>query len=184
LLKLDPATKKVTEYPVPQGQHPYGMTIGADKNLWYVGHYDNKLVKVDPQTGDMTGYKVGTPWYDLRRITTDAQGNLWVGAHEVNKLVEFNPKTQKFSEFTPPSPDSGPFAADADKKRNFIWINENYADKLARFDPRTRTFVEFPLPSPDVDSRRVRVDPTNPNRVWWDGRNGSIGYVEVLTGTD
>ena len=54
------------------------------------------------------------------------------------------------------------------------------SDELACFDPRSGTFVEFPLPSADLDVRRIEVDRSNPDWVWWSGgRADKIGYIEV-----
>ena len=41
------------------------------------------------------------------------------------------------------------------------------------------TFVEFPLPGRASAVKRIAVDPSNPNRVWWCGSNRA-GYVEVI----
>ena len=55
------------------------------------------------------------------------------------------------------------------------------ADKLARFDPRTNTFVEFPLPSRATGIKRIAMDPSNSNRVWWCATGSNrAGYVEVI----
>ena len=66
-----------------------------------------------------------------------------------------------------------------DTKGNLVWFSEYGAVKIGRFDPRTNTFAEFPLPSTDVQPWMVQVDPTNPNRVWWNSRLGRFGYVEL-----
>ena len=57
IVKLDPSTRKITEYPAPKGSHPYGIVIGADQAVWYTGNYDNAVVRVDPATGKMTEFK-------------------------------------------------------------------------------------------------------------------------------
>ena len=113
-------------------------------------------------------------------MEADGDGNIWVAGMEAGKLLKVDYRTGEVTEYTPPTKDSGPQSVDVDRKRNLIWFNERYADKIARFDPRTNTFVEFPLPNADSDGRRVRLDPTNPNRVWWDARIGKIGYIEVI----
>ena len=178
LVKLDPRTGKITEYHVPGGSHPYGLTIGAGKTIWYTGMYDNEVVKLDPETGERTPYKVSTARAAIRRIDADAEGNLWVGAQDSGKLYKLDPRTGKLSAFTPPTPDPGVYGVDVDKKRNLIGFTERDGDRIGRFDPSTSTFVGFPLPSSDTSSRRVVVDPSNSNRVWWGGKR--IGYVEVM----
>ena len=156
------------------------MAIGGDQMIWYVGDYGNALVRLDPGTGKLTPYKALTPRSDLRRMGADAEGNLWAGQLETGKLMKVDYRTGKVTEYTPPTPDAGLQDVAVDTKRNLIWFNERNADKIGRYDPRANTFAEFPQPNADNDGRRIRVDPTNPNRVWWDARIGRIGYVEVM----
>ena len=114
-------------------------------------------------------------------MAADAEGNLWVGATEAGKLIKVDYRNGNFTEFSLPSPDSGPYSVDVDTKQNLVWISESFSDKIARFDPRTNTFVELPVPSADSDLRRIELDPTNPNRVWWaGGQAGKIGYIQVI----
>ncbi len=178
LVKLDPRTGKITDYHVPGGSHPYGLTIGAGKSIWYTGMYDNEVVKFDPDTGERTPFKLSTARAAIRRIDSDADGNLWVAAQDTGKLYKLDPRTGKFTEYTPPTPHAGVYGVEVDKKRNMIWFTERDGDRIGRFDPSANTFVEFPLPSADTSSRRVLVDPTNSNRVWWGGTR--IGYIEVM----
>ena len=52
---------------------------------------------------------------------------------------------------------------------------------MARFDPKSETFTEFPLASAESDPRRIEVDPSNSNRIWWSGNlSGRMGYIELL----
>jgi hypothetical protein len=37
------------------------------------------------------------------------------------------------------------------------------------------------LPIIESDARRIEIDPSNPNRIWWSGDTSShLGYIEVL----
>ena len=52
---------------------------------------------------------------------------------------------------------------------------------ISRFDPKTRAWVEFPLPDAEYDARRIEIDPTNPNRIFFSGNSsGRIGFLELL----
>jgi streptogramin lyase len=181
IIKLDTTTRKVTSYPVPVGSHPYGLAIGGDKMLWYLANYGDEVVRLDINTGKLTRYKVPTRFSDLRRMAADVDGNLWAGAHEANHLVKVEYKTGKITEFSPPTANSGPYSVDVDTKRNLVWFSERYADKIGRYDPRTNTFAEFSVPTPDTDIRRIEIDRSHPNRIWWSGSaSDRIGYIEVL----
>ena len=178
IVKLDPSTHKVTEYPVRYGQHPFGIAIGGDKMVWFAGDEDNLIVKVDPDTGQRTNYKLPPLDSRPRRMTTDADGNLWVNTLSHGKLVKVDYRTGKMTDYSPPTDGPGQ-GIDIDRKRNLIWFSEYDAVKIGRLDPRTNTFVEFPVTSSDSQPWNIEIDPTNPNRVWWNSRNGRIGYIEV-----
>ena len=68
-----------------------------------------------------------------------------------------------------------------DKKNNYIWMSGQQADMIVRFDPKTTEWVEFPLADAESDARRIDIDPTNPNRIYWAGNiPGRMGFIEVL----
>lgn len=181
IVQLEPSTRKTTEYPVPKGSSPYGLAIGGDHRVWYAAEVGNLVGRLDPATGRITYYNVPTAKSEVRGMAADAEGNLWVAATESGKLLKVDFRNGIFTEFNPPSQDSGPYSVDVDTKRNLIWFSEIYADKIARFDPQTNTFIEFPLPSSDLDVRRIEIDRSNPNRVWWSGGQADkIGYIEVI----
>lgn len=179
IVRLDPSTRKVTEYPVRIGQHPFGMAIGGDQMVWFAGDADNEVVRIDTTNGKMTEYKLPTPNSEPRRIAADGNGDLWVNTLSQGKLVKVDYRTGKMTEYSPPTLGPGQ-GIDVDTKRNVVWFAEWGAAKIGRFDPRTNTFVEFPVPSMDAAPWMLQVDPTNLNRVWWNSRSGRIGYVEAI----
>ena len=185
IIKLDPDSRKVTDFPVPKGTHPYGMAIGGDGNIWYVANYADEIVKLDISTGKLTHYKVpahtprGPYGADVRRMGVDHEGNLWAGENAAGRLLKIEYKTGKMTEYVTPTPDSGPYSIDVPPKDDVIWFSEQLVDKLARFDPKTNAFLEFPLAGTESDVRRIEIDRSNPKRVWWSGAD-KLGYVEVM----
>lgn len=62
-----------------------------------------------------------------------------------------------------------------------IWVSQHQVDRIARFDPKTGEWVEFPLAGTESDPRRIDIDPTNPNRIFFSGNiPGRVGFIEVL----
>ena len=181
IFKLDPTTRKITEYPVPRGSVPFGLALGGNNTLWYTAAVGNLVVSLDSTTGRLTPHDVPASRSGLRGIAADAEGNLWAAASETGKLLKVDSRTGNVTEFAPPTEDSRPFAVDVDTKRNLVWFSETRSDRLGRFDPGTGTFVEFPSPEADSVIRRIEVDRSHPGRVWWADAHGSkIGYVEVI----
>jgi virginiamycin B lyase len=114
-------------------------------------------------------------------MTADWEGNLWICFHETGKLVKVDQNTGKMTFYEPPTPNNGSYHAVADAKHKVIWLTEQTADKIARFDPKTEKWTEFSLPIAESDARRIELDPSNPNRIWWSGDTSThLGYIEVL----
>lgn len=181
VVKLDPRTGEVTQFPVKRGSHPYGIAV-TDKAVWYITNYNNEIIRLDPDTGKQTPYQPPTRKSGLRRMGADGLGNLWAGGQDSNKLVKLDSRTGKLTEYSVPTENSGPYSVDVDTTGNLVWFSERDTDRIGRFDPRTESFIEFPLLTAGIEARRIFVDPVNPNRVWW-GCASSIdrfGYIEIF----
>ena len=49
---------------------------------------------------------------------------------------------------------------------------------LSLRSPQRRTTA---LANAESDPRRIEIDPSNPNRIWWSGNlSGRLGYIELL----
>jgi streptogramin lyase len=180
ILRLDPNTRRFLSYSVPRGAAPNGLAVGGDDMPWYAARIANVVVKLEPSTGKQTRHDSPTLRSDLRGLAADGDGNLWAAATESGKLVKVDYRTGAVTEYAPPTDDSGPYSIDVDKNRNLVWFSEIYADKIGRFDPARNVFVEFPHPLADSDVRRIEIDQSHPNRVWWaSARGDKVGYIDV-----
>lgn len=80
LSRIDPATGRVTEFPLPlKYGSPYEVWPDADDNLWVTNDVYNALVKFDQATNRYTY----VPYPDLEahtpKLETDANGTIWFG---------------------------------------------------------------------------------------------------------
>jgi virginiamycin B lyase len=186
IVGLNIETKQFVAYDIPhfletkRNPGAYGLDVAGDGKVWFVEREANKIGRLDPITGKIDEFK--TPGVDVpRRMGADWDGNIWVGFHETGKLVKFDQKTAKMTTYDPPTPNNGAYHVVADAKNKVLWLTEQTADKIARYDPKTETWTEFSLPIVESDARRIELDPTNPNRIWWSGDTSShLGYIEVL----
>jgi len=186
IVGLNIQTKQFTAYDIPhfvetkKNPGAYGMDVAGDGRVWFVEREANKMGRLDPVTGKIDEFP--TPGQDIpRRMGTDWEGNLWVAYHKTGKLVKMDQKTAKTTFYQPPTENPGAYHVVADPKKKVIWMVEQGADKIARFDPKTETWTEFSLPIIESDARRIEIDPSNPNRIWWAGDTSShLGYIEVL----
>ena len=185
---LDPKTGKWVLYESPAGKKsgksvgPYGFAIDGGGDIWFAEYANNGVGRLDPKTGEIDDYNVPIAGSIPRKVTADADGNIWVALHETGQLLKIdykNPSNMKT--FTPPSEHPGTYSPCADLKNGYIWVSEQGVDKLTRFDPKTETWVEFSVPYPETDIRRIEIDQSHPNRVFWSGTmSNHMGYIEVL----
>jgi streptogramin lyase len=161
----------------------YGLTVAGDGSVWWAEDEIDKMARVDPATGKVEEFNipdVGGHAFP-RRMNTDANGDIWVALWDAGKLMKIDYKTKEMTVYTPPSKTGGNYSVVVDKKNGYIWVSEHQVDKIARFDPKTQEWVEFPLPEAESDPRRLDIDPTNSNRVFFSGNTpGRVGFVEVL----
>jgi virginiamycin B lyase len=186
IVGLNIQTKQFVAYDMPHfvatGKNPggYGIDVAGDGGVWFAEREANKIGRLDPATGKIDEYP--TPGEDIpRRMGADWEGNIWVCFHETGKLVKIDHKTRRMTFYQPPTQNPGTYHAVADSKNKVIWVTLQTSDKIARFDPKTETWTEFSLPIVESDARRIEIDPSNPNRIWWSGDTSShLGYIEVL----
>jgi virginiamycin B lyase len=185
---LDPATAEYRFYPSPSAggkKEPgaYGIAVAGDGSVWWAEDNIDLMGRLDPVTGKVEEYKIPYEGGHAfpRRMNSDANGDLWVALWQAGKLMKIDHKTKEMKIFSPPTPNAGAYSVVVDKKNDLVWVSEHKVDKIARFNPKTEEWVEFPLPESQSDPRRVDLDPTNPNRVYFSGNTaGRVGFVEVL----
>ncbi len=161
----------------------YGLAVAGDGSVWWAQNDADRMARVDPKTGKVEEFKlpnVGGPAVP-RRMNSDWNGDLWVGLWQSGGLMKVDHKTKQMTVYNPPSKNSGAYSVVADKKNQFIWVSMQKVDKIARFEPKTGEFVEFPLAYAQQDPRRIDIDPTNPNRIFFSGNTADrIGFIEVM----
>ncbi|HEX5279636.1 MAG TPA: carboxypeptidase regulatory-like domain-containing protein [Micropepsaceae bacterium] len=188
IYSLNPKTGEWKFYRAPtKNSGAYGIALSGDGSPWFaednidrIGHLDLKTGKVEELPIKDQGEKI-LP----RRMNSDADGNIWVGLWDAGKLMKIDYKTKKMSIFTPPTRDAGCYSVTVDKKNNIVWVSEQEVDKIGRFDPKTNTWMEFALPDSQSDPRRIELDPTDPNRVFFSGNSANlIGFIEYTPEND
>jgi streptogramin lyase/mono/diheme cytochrome c family protein len=185
--QLNPATGEFKFFPAPatktqKNPGAYGLTVAGDGSVWYAEDEADLMARVDPVSGKVDEYKIPYEGHAYpRRMGADANGDLWVGLWKAGKLMKVDHKTRQMTIYSPPTSVIGSYSVVVDKKNNYVWMSGQQADMIVRFDPKTQEWVEFPLPEAETDGRRIDIDPTNPNRIYFAGNiPGRMGYIEVL----
>jgi len=186
---LNPQTAEFNFYEAPsfkqtkESPGAYGLAVAGDGAVWWAEDEADMMARVDPKTGKVEEFKlpdVGGHAFP-RRMNSDWDGNLWVGIWEAGKLMKIDYKTKQMTVYTPSTPSLGMYSVVADKKNHIIWVSAQQVDKIFRFDPAKNEFAEFPLSYAQQDPRRIDIDPTNTNRIFFSGNTADrIGFIELL----
>ncbi len=184
---LNPATAEFKFFEAPSartGKLPgsYGLAVAGDGSVWWAEPLADLMARADPATGKVEELKIPDQGRSYpRRMNNDANGDLWVALWMSGKLMKIDHKSREMKLYTPPGENAGHYSVVVDKTNNLIWASEHQVDKIARFDPRTEEWVEFPMPAAESDLRRIEIDPTNPNRIFFAGNtSGRVGFMELL----
>ena len=155
--RLDPATGEVKLAKTGSAGKPYGIKIDANDTPWFACNGAACLVKINPDTMELTEVKLPIPTTTVRRLDIAEDGVIWYVNSTAGKLGRYDPKSGAIKEWDSPSgAQSHPYAiAVVD---GMIWYNESGVrpDMLVRFDPKTETFQSWPIPSGGVYAGIIR----------------------------
>lgn len=161
---LDPATGTVHRFEVPldpapdaQNPIPYGLRVAPDGAVYMTELAGNRLVRVDPSSGDMRVWKLPTSHSGPRRLDVAIDGTVWVPQYAANRLARFDPASETFTEFPLPVADALPYIARVDRDGR-VAVGTAAADAVLRFDPASETWEVFPLPTRGVLIRHMDFD--------------------------
>lgn len=192
-LAQDPPGQGVNdpEFAPLKGQQFVGRRVGQDVrfdqdgNVWLTDRgIPNRLVKLDPRTGERKDYRLPDPKNGNHDLNIDRNGIIWLAEPEglqpsaVKRLLGFNPKTEQFEHLIPMDPDNvirngrkWLQSLAFDSKDN-IYVGWIMGGALAKYDRATRKVSVFPVPTHNAIPYGVVAD-RNDN-IWialWDSGN-------------
>jgi streptogramin lyase len=178
--KLDPASGKVAEYPIPMLKEgfPTGtldLESAPNGRLWIGLMYQGGVARFDKASGKMDLYKLPDSWQQdgtqLSMVTPthdDVDGKVWTKDVETNRVMRLDPKSGQF-EMIGVAKDVtgkaiGAYGIPTDLANNMYMLN--FADgDIGRMDAKTLQVKIYPTPTPGSRPRRGRVDAEN--RLWF-----------------
>jgi streptogramin lyase/photosystem II stability/assembly factor-like uncharacterized protein len=122
---------KITEYPLPSGSAPDGITDGPDGNLWFTENNSDQIGKITT-AGAITEYPLSSTGNFPTSITDGPDGNLWFTEQNGNKIGKIT-TAGAITEFTLPS-GSAPDGITAGPDGN-LWFTENGGNKIGKITP-------------------------------------------------
>ena len=134
---------------IPSGMRGGGgmhdAAVDDDGNVWITDSVPNDfrtLARIDPRTGQVTGFKVTAPDGKRARrshgITKARDGMMWFDTQ--GSLGRVDPQTETFELYTPPRPLSVGGSLQEDGRGN-IWVGNRHG--ALKFDPDTREFTYY-----------------------------------------
>ena len=161
------------------------VRFDQDGNVWLTDRgYPNRLVKLDPRTGEQKAYVLPNPISGIHDVNIDRTGMIWLAEPEgqqpsgAKRLLGFNPKTEKFEHQISMDPDNvirSPnkwMQSIAFDSKNNIYVGWIMGGALAKYDRETKKVSVFMVPTHNAIPYGIIAD-RNDN-IWmalWDSGN-------------
>ncbi len=180
ITKFEPATKKLTVFPMPSTNAiPYGVVPDKNDNIWVADWGGGKILKFDTHQNNWTEYQPLTYPNQTRRLNFDYEGNLWwgiwaAGTSRPGKLAKMNTTTGKITEYTIPEQAANPYDVCPDLDGNIWFPDSPTVDRSAmigKFNTKDQTFTFYPKPQFSADTPKIQV--TRDGAIWFAPR-GSL----------
>jgi streptogramin lyase len=150
-----------------------GFTIQLDAqgNAWLTDRgFPNRLVKLDPRTGEQKDYQMPDPMGGIHDLLVDREGHIWLVNNNPSPYTkepmynQFTIETEKWKQFDPDPDNSmrttnkhGAVGTEMDSKGNVysVW---SMTGVLVKYDKETGKFTTFRMPTPGANLYGLTVD--------------------------
>ena len=149
----------------------FTMALDAKGNVWLTDRgFPNRLVKLDPRTGEQKDYPLPDPKGGIHDLVIDREGLIWItnnGPTPATKepLVNvFNPETEVWKQLDPDpnntfrtSVKHGAIGTEIDSKGN-VYMAWSIVGSIVKYDRETSKFSIFRIPTPNSVPYGLAVD--------------------------
>jgi len=178
---IEPATGKMTEYPLPERSLPHSVTLDRTGNVWYTGNGNGTIGKLNPDTGAIAVYNMPDPAArDPHTPIFDNNGILWFTLQQSNMIGRLDPETGDIRLVTMKTRGAKPYGIKIDADGT-PWVACNGSNCLVRVDPETMELTEIRLPIPATTVRRLDI--AGDGMIWYvNSSQGRLGRYDPKTG--
>lgn len=171
----------VAEINSPVDVSGMGKSMAVDRKgyVWYVETREDKEVRVDPRTLEMTTYQLpaGAAPY---AIAIDGNDTHWITAHGIEMLIESRPEEGYCLSHQPLSRGFMIHIA-IDRTDNTVYVSQPGNNRVVCYHP-DRGFKEFVVPTPQSGPARLDVD--RHRNLWLTELYANkVAKLDVRTGT-
>jgi virginiamycin B lyase len=163
----------VTPWETPS--NPYGIVLDAEGNVWAMLLRTNKVVRIDPETFEMTHYDQASPESRGRRLAWTEDNKLWYVDEARGYLGRIDVATRETTEWQMPSgAGSNPYAITKDDQGR-LWVSDTGPSKqLVGFDPRTEEFFSVSTVSGSIRNMYFHA---NTGTMWFGTDANNVGRI-------
>jgi len=195
--KLDPATGKVAEYPIPvlKKGFPLGtldLQLDKEENVWVSLMYQGGIAKFDRKAEKFQVYPVPKEWQGdhtqqsmVSPGNSHVDGKVWTNNQDTHAIYRLDIATGQYEnlgEFQIPGANRSinAYGIPSDSQNN-LYLLEFGANNIGRIDAKTKEFKIFSTVTPGSRPRRGRFDAQD--NLWFAeyGANG-VGVLDPKSG--
>ena len=176
---LDPISGKTQHIALGQGSAPHGVIVGPDGAPWITDGGINAIVRVDPNSKNVTKYQVPERFgnVNLNTATFDNRGILWFTG-QGGIYGRLDPITGNMEVYNAPR-GQGPYGISTTPEGE-VYYASLAGSYIGHIDLESGNATILEPPTPDQGARRVWADSTN--RVWFTEWNvGNLGMYDPDT---
>ncbi len=190
--KLDPATGKVTEYPVPvlkpaAPKGILGMRFDEDQNLWLALQFQGGIARFDRKTETFQTWslppELNGDHVQVNQVSPDrhhVDGKVWLQDAGTYTVLRLDIRSGKFEVFEPykiPRPNVYDVIPDSANNGYFLPLG---SEEVGRIDAKAGTITMYKTPTPGSGPRRGMMD--SQGRLWFgENRADRIGMFDTRT---
>jgi YD repeat-containing protein len=153
--------REFTEYSLPSGSHPFGITWGPDNNMWFTNTGTGKVGKITTAGGTVTEYSAEKD--EPEGITTGPDGNLWFVEHSIRHV---NHMTTSGALTVYTLTRTGTYNVGIVRgSDNNLWFTESESKYVAKINASNEIKGEYLLPASGSKPYGIAVGWPEPN-IW------------------
>lgn len=182
--KWDPATARVSEFPLPTKKSaPTGIAVDETRRrVWFTQKSVSQIGYLEIESGKIVEMKTPTRPSEPSTIAVAPDGKIWFDERSQGDVVRYDPESGNFQLFPLSSPEARsigvtPYSA------NEGWFLELAANKLGHLDIHTGNIVEYTIPTERAFP--FKLTRTKDGHIWFTevfgnkvGRFGGNGFAE------
>lgn len=175
LAMLDLKTLRIREYSLPPAFEcfryvRFSSCVAKDRYLWMVPSESNMVVRLDMETGEVSGYDRWPGGFEIPKqgiLFTDGVmigDSLWLSPCDANMAIELDTRTGEMKGYRIGSPQKKYGGAVYDGQA--LWFIPRAGGGVLKFDPKTAKTTEYSGWPEEVDSSKPLF-----NRGFYDGKS-------------